>query len=298
MRSHELSYRGSKLHLADFGGEGRTLLLVHGLGGSHANFTAFAPLLAGSARVLALDLPGFGLSHPDAGLDVETFVGATRHVLSAIRAGEIEGASGPVLLLGNSMGGAVSILTANERPGDVAGLILVCPALPQESILHLDPRFALVLGTSLLPGYHAVMAERLRRAGPEALVAETLKLCCVDVSRVPPEAVRAMEELARRRLEFPWIGQAFSSAARSIVRTMARRGRFRDQMRAVRAPTLLVHGARDRLVPAASARAAISHCPHWTLEMFDDVGHVPQLEAPERLAESIRRFTSTSVPGS
>jgi pimeloyl-ACP methyl ester carboxylesterase len=58
-------------------------------------------------------------------------------------------------------------------------------------------------------------------------------------------------------------------------------------MRAVRAPTVLVHGDSDRLVPVGAAHAAIKVCPHWKLELLKDVGHVPQLEVPDRMAEIV-----------
>src|SRR5689334_13091156 len=58
---------GGPVHYVDFGGdpEGPTIVLVHGLGGSHLNWDLLAPLLTDSARVFALDLPGFGLSEPE-----------------------------------------------------------------------------------------------------------------------------------------------------------------------------------------------------------------------------------------
>jgi pimeloyl-ACP methyl ester carboxylesterase len=50
----------------------------------------------------------------------------------------------------------------------------------------------------------------------------------------------------------------------------------------VAAPTLIVHGARDRLVPVAAARALAARRPEFTLEVIDDCGHVPQLEVPDQ----------------
>jgi pimeloyl-ACP methyl ester carboxylesterase len=269
-------------------------LLVHGLGGSHANFVALGPLLAERARVLAVDLPGFGLSPPGGAVHMAGFVAAVIRVLGAIRAGEIEGAALPVVLVGNSMGGAIAVLTAEKQPAEVDRVVLVCPALPQKSPLDLDPRFSLLLGAAMLPGYDTFVRMQLDRAGPEALVHQMLNLCCADKSRVPAFAVRAMVEVAKKRATFPWMGSAFSQAARSIVLTLARCGTYAQAMRAVRAPVLLVHGDRDRLVPVGSARAALAICPHWRLEIFAGVGHVPQLEAPARLAESITSFMSAS----
>ena len=56
-------------------------------------------------------------------------------------------------------------------------------------------------------------------------------------------------------------------------------------MRKVRAPVLLLHGEKDRLVSVHSAREAAARNPGWRLEVLPDVGHVPQLEAPEAVAD-------------
>jgi pimeloyl-ACP methyl ester carboxylesterase len=185
------------------------------------------------------------------------------------------------------MGGALAILEAARRPEWTSKLVLICPALPQPDLRALDPRFGLLLGASMLPGYDTFLRTRLEKAGPEAMVHEMLKLCTVDESRVPLEAVREMEALARKRMGFKWMGTAFSQAARSVVLTLLRRERFHRAMRAVRAPTVLVQGESDRLVPVGAALAAIEVCPHWKLELLKNVGHVPQLEVPEAMAKII-----------
>jgi pimeloyl-ACP methyl ester carboxylesterase len=275
------------IHVEDYGGTGRTVLLVHGLGGSHSNYSALAPLLARRARVVAIDLPGFGLTEPYAGSSIDALGAALSRVVDACAHGEIEGATAPLTLVGNSMGGALVILEAARRPERIAELVLICPAVPQPDLRALDPRFGLLLGASMLPGYDTFLRTRLEKAGPEAMVHEMLKLCTVDKARVPLETVREMEALARKRMGFKWMGSAFSEAARSIVYTLMRREKFHEAMRAVRAPTVLVHGDSDRLVPVGAALAAIKICPQWKLELLKNVGHVPQLEVPEKMDEVI-----------
>lgn len=294
MKSTWLRHGDASIHIADYGGSGPTAILCHGLGGSHANFAALGPLLAERMRVVAIDLPGFGLSAPGSGCDMPGFHAAIGRLLEAIRAGEIEDAALPVLLLGNSMGGAVSILAAGEHARDIERLVLVCPALPIVRPFDVDPRFALLIGSAMLPGYDAFLRVRLRDAGPEALVHDMLNLTCADKTRVPRAAIAEMIELAKKRSQFSWMASSFSSAARSIARTLLRQDTFRAAMRAVRAPVLLVQGDRDRLVPISSARAALDVCPQWTLEVYEGVGHVPQLETPERLKDSIFRFLERS----
>src|SRR5689334_1604536 len=103
---------GGPVHYVDFGGnpDGPTLVLVHGLGGSHLNWDLLAPLLTDSARVFALDLPGFGLSEPELRLAT---VQNNRRVLDRFIQ-EVAGV--PVVLVGNSMGGMISILQTSRRP--------------------------------------------------------------------------------------------------------------------------------------------------------------------------------------
>ncbi len=292
MLSLDLPHGSKHLHVADFGGatSGPTFVLVHGLGGSHANYVSLAPRLALHGRVLAVDLPGFGLSPPEGPATVRAHVDALAAVLRALERGAIDHARAPVVLVGNSMGGAVAIALAARQPEAVRSLVLVCPALPVTDPRSLDRRFALLLGTGLLPGYDWFLRARLGSLGPETMVRQMLALTCVAPARVEPQAVEAMNEVARRRMRFPWMGSAFSQSARSIVATLLARRTFRDQMRAVQAPTLLVHGARDGLVPVAAAHAAREACPAWAFEVYDDVGHVPQLEAPDLLTASIVRF--------
>src|SRR5512133_1839036 len=103
---------GGPVHYVDFGGPAGAprLVLVHGLGGSHLNWCLLAPRLARPARVLAVDLVGFGLTYP-AGRPAT--VQANAALLDRF-VREVAGA--PAVLVGNSMGGMVAILTALARP--------------------------------------------------------------------------------------------------------------------------------------------------------------------------------------
>jgi fermentation-respiration switch protein FrsA (DUF1100 family) len=65
-------------------------------------------------------------------------------------------------------------------------------------------------------------------------------------------------------------------------------------VRAVRAPTLMVHGSADRLVPLASARRVARLRPDWAFVVFDGVGHIPHVETPERFAAAVERWLAGS----
>jgi pimeloyl-ACP methyl ester carboxylesterase len=130
------------------------------------------------------------------------------------------------------------------------------------------------------------LRRRAARVGPERLVEETLALCCVDPTRIDPAVVEVMIEASRERQELEDSIPAFLEAARSLL-SLARRARFgREVTDRIECPVLLIHGREDRLVRVQTAIAAARSHPDWRLRVFDDVGHVAQLEAPDRwLAE-------------
>jgi pimeloyl-ACP methyl ester carboxylesterase len=274
-------------HYLDFGGPtGPTpLVAVHGLGGSHANWVAVGPRLAERQRVLALDLAGHGFTAPD---HRPTDVESNQRLLDRFLR-EVVGT--PVVLMGNSMGGLISVLQAARHPETVTGLVLVDPALPGPVDRLPHGRVLVNFATYAVPGLADVMlARRRRRLTPEEQVAEVLALCCVEPSRVPHDVVAYAVEVVRRRQSYRGLDRAFLDAARSVLLALTRRERMFAQMAAVRAPVLLLHGGRDRLVPVAAARHAARLHPHWQVEVAPHVGHVPQLETPAWVVSAYRRW--------
>ncbi len=291
MRSETIDLDGP-VHFIDFGGSGPTLVLVHGLGGSHVNWMAVGPALAHGARVLAIDLAGFGrtpLGERSAGVHANRLL--LDRFLDAV-------AGGPAVLVGNSMGGLVAMMEAALAPERVAGLVLVAPAQPRPAEAGVDVRVAALFTFYALPVLGGLfLGWRARLLGPAGVVRSTLALCCVDPSRIPPEVVAAHVALARERLErMPWANQAFLEAARSLIVLLARREWFAETARGITAPTLLIQGDRDRLVAVEASRALARLRPEWSLDVLADVGHVPQLEAPVRFVDSVERWLGERRP--
>jgi glycerol-3-phosphate dehydrogenase len=260
-------------------------VLVHGLGGSHLNWLAVAPGLARKGRVLALDLAGFGRT-PTAGRTAR--VGANRRLLDRFLETV---AREPAVLVGNSMGGYLALAEAAAEPARVAALVLVSPAVPPPLGARVDPRvFAFFLGTSLPFLGRALLRLRASR-GPEMAVRDLLALCCVDSSRIGREIFDAHVELARERAgRGPQARRDFLEAQRSLLWRLVHRRRFLRMVRGIEARALIVQGERDRLVRLAAARALASARPDWRFVVLDDVGHVPQLEAPDRFLAEVARF--------
>jgi pimeloyl-ACP methyl ester carboxylesterase len=283
---------GGPVHYVDFGGlpDGPTFVLGHGLGGSHLNWELFAPLLTTTGRVLALDLPGFGLSEPGerpatVPANVRVLEGFVRRV-----------ADGPVVLVGNSMGGMISILLAARAPGLVRGLVLLDPALPFP-LPGSTVRDAAVAGTFLvyaLPGVGEwLMRGRHRRTGPRELVQATLRLCGLDPAALPPDLVARSVALVEQRTDVAGMDRAFLSASRSLAWVLTFARPYRAAMSSITAPVLLVQGDRDRLVPVAAARDAARRHPAWRYVELPGVGHVPQLQVPDRLAAVVTGWLAT-----
>lgn len=279
---------GSPVHYADFGGDGPPIVLLHGLGGSHLNWMSIGPLLAKQGRVLAIDLPGFGLSPP--GEQPVTVQSVRATVESFIRL--VVG--GPVTLFGNSMGGLIASLTAADAPELVERLMLISPAQPLPSrVTRMD------LGTATMFALYAVprlgelyVSRAMAKLGPERVARELLDRCCADVSVLPEEVVQKHVALAEHRAkEMPWGETAYLSAARSLLQLIVfKPGAVRDAMARIRVPGLIIHGEQDRLVPIAASRAFTEGRPGWTLEVFPDAGHVAMMEHPERVVDTYTRW--------
>jgi pimeloyl-ACP methyl ester carboxylesterase len=285
---------GVPVHYVDHGGPagGPVLVLVHGLGGSLVNWAALAPLLTGTCRVVALDLIGFG--HTQAG-GRSTSVDSNQRMLQRFL-DEVVG--GPVILVGNSMGGLISILQATRQPESITAMVLIDPALPIKVGSKLDPLVTASFGMYAVPHLGLAMLKARRRVrSPEELAMDMLRLCCVDPGRVPADVVEQHLEMARLRRGYPDIDEQFLGAARSLMSMLARRTAYAALMGTITVPVLLLHGDKDRLVTIRSSRAVAAANPSWRFEVAQDVGHIPQLEVPEWTAGRILDWLATAVPG-
>lgn len=273
---------GGPVHVAEFDGGGPPFLLLHGLGGSHLNWMRLGPLLAERGRVLAPDMAGFGRT-PPAGR--RTTVGANARLVSRL----LESwAGGPAILVGNSMGGLVALLTAAAHPERVAGLVLLDPAVPVAPGVPRERQVTMAFAAQMVPGIGEVFVRRrLQRLGPDGMVRETFRMSCTDPARVPPDVVEAHVDLLRWRSTRRWANPSVLSASRSMLRLMLQRPRFRALVRRVGAPTLLVQGMDDRLVTVASALLVARSRPDWTFQPLPGIGHIPHLEDPEVTAGTI-----------
>ena len=271
------------VHWVEFGErtDAPPIVFVHGLGGSHLNWSLVAPALSADRWAIAPDLRGFGLTP---GTRRTSTVRANVDLLDRFLR-EIVGA--PAVLVGNSMGGVVSILQAHHNPDTVAGLALLDPALPPVRGRP-DPLVAAQFALYALPGIGEGYMHRLAtKSTPEQLVRRVVNLCFADPSRANAQMLEAGAAVVRARATIDRKEETFMSAARSLMRIVANRSRFRETMAGLEVPVLLINGEQDRLVAIEAARQAAALNPRWDTVFMPGVGHTPQLEVPDLTAAAV-----------
>lgn len=278
-------------------GRAEPALFIHGLGGSATNWTDLMDLLSRpddrdpTAPILdcaAVDLPGFGFSPPGADGDY-TINGHTRAVIELL---DKQG-NWPVHLIGNSMGGAISVRVAARRPDLVRTLTLISPALPELRPRPLRLRLALIA----MPGVGQVLMNWLARQPADIRAELSIKDVFNDPNNIHPD--RRDEEIVElvRRDGLGYADKALISSARSLVVENFRSGLtslWRDAVR-TRAPALVVYGSHDRLVNPVMAAKAARVFRGGRVIVLPGVGHVAMMEQPAVVAAEIRSFLDVNA---
>ena len=260
------------------------VLCVHGMTGDATNWTDFMAELTPEFDVVAVDLPGSGFSPPPRTARGYSITAQAAVVIELIE----ELNAGPVHLVGNSMGGAVSVRVAARRPGLVRTLTLVSAALPdrhvRRDIAHF-PFLALpVLGTRVVRQFGRLPAENR--------IAGVLRACFYNPAAVHPDRVALSVAELRRRDALGYDAAAVVGAARTLVAETFRPRPFslwRDAAR-LRMPALVLFGTHDKLVsPRLAARAARTF-PNAKVIVLPDTGHLGQMEHPATVASLFREM--------
>jgi pimeloyl-ACP methyl ester carboxylesterase len=258
------------------------VLLVHGLG---ANTVAW--LTVGQARaarrgasVTAIDLAGFGYTR-STGTEA-TVERNARLVIAALEQ------FGPSVVMGNSMGGAITVKVAGRRADLVRSMVLVNPAVRPARVRSPQTRNGLFMFPMLVPPLgERLVAGRAAQLGPETLVDQTLQLVLEQPDALPAAVRDGLVKIATDRMEFPEAARAYADAAGSLFWYMTR-NLDRDLRAALPAvPGLMVFGERDRLVDVSSARALAARHPDLDVAYLDGLGHAPHLEAPARFVDTV-----------
>lgn len=269
-------------------------VMIHGLGGSSINWTDLGQVLAPTAASYALDLPGFGLSDPpvDGDYSIEEFaqtvIAYLETLLAARRGGPREGREPGVHLLGNSLGGAIAVRVAMLRPDLLRSLTLISPAFPD-----LRPRVRrlqfLPLSLVRLPGIGPAGFRLIASAYPERQVDQTFREILVDPAVMGVVRRQQAIDQAAARASMAWAPDALAASFNALVRSwiVDFGASHWAAARAVSVPTAVVWGARDLLVSVGVAPKVVRHIRGSTLTVFDDVGHVAQMEKPDATAKIV-----------
>ncbi|NMO54928.1 alpha/beta hydrolase [Actinoplanes sp. TBRC 11911] len=277
---------GAMLHVRDTpatAAGAEPAVYVHGLGGSSQNFTDVAGLLADRFDAQAVDLPGFGYSDPSPRYSIAAFAAALIRYLD-------HDARGPVHLVGNSLGGTISVRVAALRPDLVRTLTLISPAMP-----FLDPRRTAhfpVLPLLALPRAERLIAWAMNRVTVEEMAEQVLQSCFGDTRRVSAQRrAEAMEEI-RLRYTVAHYPKAYLGTLRGLVSSFLRaylpgaNSHWRLAAR-VQAPTLVIGGLTDKLIDPRVPFQVARVIPDSRLLILPGVGHVAQMEVPRLVARAI-----------
>jgi pimeloyl-ACP methyl ester carboxylesterase len=263
-------------------------LYLHGLGGASTNWTDLAALLAVRFEGWALDLPGFGRSQPPprGRYSIRGHVRAVVDVLEHLIALPGEAQGRPVHVVGNSLGGLVSLLVAARRPDLVASLTLVSPAMP---VYRVPPAFSRLLLLLLVPGVPSLAEKKLAGITPEQNVRAMIRMCFGEPNRVPRERVEQAVQEMRERSEQPWADRALTRSMRGLIASYLRVGAANAwrAARSLRMPVLVIWGGRDKLVDPTLAPRLATAVPDARLLVLETVGHLAMLEAPEPTARAV-----------
>jgi pimeloyl-ACP methyl ester carboxylesterase len=277
--------------ILDYGGEGPLVVCVHGLEGSAYNWTLIAPRLARTHRVIAPDLSGFGFTPPlEGGSGVERNAELVKDVIDHF--------GGEAMLIGNSMGGLISILTSELYPDRVNSLVLIDPAAPVFSWTNINFHAAARLSVPLIPWLGGKLIDAFRdQITVDEGVVEALTFVTAHPESLDPEVWAHATEIGALRRTQPWATSALVEGMTSIAPFVLTKKKFGELIHKVSQPVLLVHGTEDQLVRVAAARWIGRQRPDWTVVLFEGVGHVPMLEIPDRLLDVFDTWESAVFHG-
>lgn len=240
------------------------VLLLHGQPGDRADWDGVVSALNGRVQTIAHSRPGWDGASP--ALDLE---GNARAALAALDARGI----GRAVIVGHSLGAAVATWLAAGRPDRVAALVLAAPAANLAALYPLDrwlaaPIAAEFASTATIGGLGLVLTVgpvRRRIAGVTGIDEGYLNI-------------------VRRAALKPSAWRAYASEQRTLIRDLPQLER---RLADITAPTTILTGARDRIVPPRAARALARQISGARLVVAPDAGHLLPHRAPELMADVI-----------
>jgi len=251
------------------GGEGPPIVFVHGLGGRWANWLENVPRLAQERRAIALDLPGFGDSEMPA--EDITISGFGRTVDALCEQLDL----GPVVLVGNSMGGFTAAEVAIHFPARAERLVLVASAGIASNDVTREPAMTIARLMAATSGDVAA------RSKSTLTRPRWIQMAFGMIFRHPT--------LIKRDLLYE---QALGAGKPGFLPSLEAIGDydFRERLGEIGCPTLIIQGSDDMLVPVRDADLFQRAIPGSRAVVLADTGHVPMLERPHTFNRMLVEF--------
>lgn len=270
---------GSSVNFVE-AGSGPVLLLIHGMAGTCANWESVIEPLALNRTVIAPDFPGHGFSAPGSGdYSLGSLASGLRDLLLTL-------GHERATLVGHSLGGGVAMQFTYQFPEMVERLVLVSSG-------GLGPDVSPILRAAALPGadlFISATAGVGRRVG--SALGRGLGAVGLRPNADLAEVARGYASLSDRERR-----KAFLATLRSVVGTEGQRVAALDKLYLAEAlPLLIVWGEDDPIIPVDHARATHEQLPSSRLEVFEETGHVPQLERPGRFIATLEHFLAETEP--
>ena len=245
-------------------GSGRTLVLIHGIGGSTQSWERVAPLLSPHYQVLTFDVRGHGKSDkPEGDYSAELFASDLAALLNTLGIGSAH-------VLGHSMGGVIALRFALDFPEFCDALIV------SSSSAEVNPQ-----GTK----YWQDMAAKILEKGMEASPFEPARMFTKDFIDKNPEAVA---EYARRQSAND--PSCYARAALAISSY-----NYNEELGKIRCPTLIFVGGQDVLTPPGGSVKMSRLIPGSRLIIFEGCGHVSYMEQPDVISNAVLNFLAEAV---
>jgi pimeloyl-ACP methyl ester carboxylesterase len=277
LHGHRLVYRFGG---DDLGAERPVLLLIHGLGGSSATWREVLPAFARRYTVVVPDLLGHGESDkPSHDYSLGAHANVLRDLMIAIG---FERAT----VVGQSLGGGVAMQLAYQHPQRCERLVLVSSG-------GLGSEVSWLLRALTLPGVEYLMPVLFPSFVRDAGNALSRRLHGLGL-RAP-----RLEQEWRTYVSLtePGNRSSFMRTLRSVVDPAGQAVSAKDRLYlASQVPTLIVWGRHDHMIPVEHAFAAHEAIPQSQLAVFEDSGHFPQAEEPQRFFEVVSDFVDTTEP--
>jgi len=273
-----ISVNGTRTRYWAAGEKETAIILVHGLGGFIESWMNNIIPLAEKHRVYALDLLGFGQS------DKTPLVHDMKNLVSFIH-DFMENLGIPkAALIGNSMGGGLILQFALDYPGMVEKLVLVDNAGMGRDVLA-DFKWC------SFPVLNNFFMREDRNS-----TTRLLKKLVYDESKLTPEFI----ELSFKYSSAPGAAKALMTTLCAGINLRGQKDKLTrqllDKLDTIKAPTLIIWGKQDRIIPVAHAQIAVKKIPGARLEIFDHCGHMPMYEQPDKFNRLVLDFLAEKMP--